>query len=151
MRIHRKNLMVIAGIVWMAAGINIALIGLDAYRSFAGWSLVALVAGSTVVSGFFHVIFGRVVRKQVARISSYEQEYVGVHRFFDLRGYIMMAAMSSLGIVLRNCALVPTWFIAFFYTGLGISLAGAGAAFVLHRVKGADWHPCCCTHGLRSL
>ena len=150
MRVRRENLMVIAGIVWMVAGVNVALVGLDAYRGYGGWILAALITGSIVVASLFHGMFGRVVRKQVTRIRSYTQERLGVHRFFDRRGYLMMVAMSSLGIVLRIFNLVPGWFVASFYTGLGTALAFAGVGFILHRVKGADWHPHAHARCLRS-
>ena len=44
-------------------------------------------------------------------------------KFFDVRGYLIMAVMMGGGIALRSFHLVPGWFIAFFYTGLGIALA----------------------------
>lgn len=150
MRIRRDNLMIIAGIVWMFAGSNVALVGITAYQNYSGWVLAALIAGSIIVASLFHGLFGRIVRKQVTRIRSYSQERVSVHRFFDRRGYIMMLAMSTFGVILRALNLVPGWFVASFYTGLGFSLAFAGLGFILHRIKGANWHPHHPAHGLRS-
>ena len=42
----------------------------------------------------------------------------------------MMAIMMTGGISLRAFGLVPNWFIAFFYTGLGIALALSGMSFL---------------------
>ncbi len=143
MKIRRENLMVVAGIIWMVAGVNVAAVGLQAFfgQSFGGWVLAALIAGSIVVATLFHMMFGRIVRKQVTRIRSYEEPRQNVLRFFDRRGYIMMVAMSSVGIALRAFGLVPSWFVAFFYTGLGVALAFAGFGFVLYRFMGAGWRP----------
>ena len=117
------------------------LVGLQAYSGFSGWMVTVLAAGSAVTAGLFHGIFGRVVLRQVTRIGAYEQERVGVHRFLDRKGYIMMLVMSTVGIALRAFNLVPAAFVAAFYTGLGFSLAFAGVAFLIHRLKGADWRP----------
>ena len=48
----------------------------------------------------------------------------------------MMAIMMTGGISLRAFGLVPNWFIAFFYTGLGASLLLAGLLFGCNFAKG---------------
>lgn len=47
-----------------------------------------------------------------------------------------MAVMMGGGIALRSFGLVPPWFIAFFYTGLGVALAFAGITFLAHCLHG---------------
>ena len=47
----------------------------------------------------------------------------------------MMAIMMSGGISLRAFGLVPMWFIAFFYTGLGIALALSGVSFLVRFAR----------------
>ena len=47
----------------------------------------------------------------------------------------MMAIMMTGGISLRAFGLVPNWFIAFFYTGLGIALALSGMSFLGRFVR----------------
>lgn len=56
-------------------------------------------------------------------------------RFFDRQAFIIMAIMMTVGISLRAFSLVPGWFIAFFYTGLGIALTGAGIGFLLELAR----------------
>ena len=46
-----------------------------------------------------------------------------------------MAVMMGGGIGLRMAGLVPDWFVAFFYTGLGLALAVAGVSFVLRYFR----------------
>ena len=60
---------------------------------------------------------------------------MGVWNFFDVPGYAMMAIMMTGGISLRAFGLVPVWFIAFFYTGLGIALALSGASFLIRFAR----------------
>ena len=62
------------------------------------------------------------VGKHAERIRGYSEDKTHVLKFFDKKGYIVMACMMGFGIALRASGLVPDWFIAFFYTGLGAAL-----------------------------
>lgn len=132
MKIATKKLLLVAGIVWAIAGANIANIGLTAYRHDWGWIFAALLAGSAVIFVLFHSrIFQKMVGKHARRIGSYQEAKTNILKFFDKKGYIMMAIMMGGGIGLRMSGLVPDWFIAFFYTGLGIALVIAGLTFLI--------------------
>ena len=48
-----------------------------------------------------------------------------------------MAIMMGGGIALRMSGVLPEWFIAFFYTGLGFALTVAGISFIISYVRGA--------------
>ena len=72
MKVKRNTLLLIAALVWSAAGFNILRIGLLAcppYRTIVNYLLAAVVF--TVFQIF---IFGRLVNKHTARISAYEDE-----------------------------------------------------------------------------
>ena len=132
LKISTNKLMLVAGIVWAIAGANIANIGLTAYRHDWGWVIWALLVGSAVIFVLFHSrIFQKMVGKHAKRIGGYEEAKTNILKFFDKKGYIMMAIMMGGGIGLRMSGLVPDWFIAFFYTGLGIALTVAGLTFLL--------------------
>ncbi|MBS5595427.1 MAG: ATP phosphoribosyltransferase regulatory subunit [Clostridiales bacterium] len=53
-----------------------------------------------------------------------------LYRFFDRKGFTMMALMITLGVSLRASHLLPDVAIAVFYTGLGGALAMAGILFM---------------------
>ena len=132
LRISTDKLLLVAGVVWLVAGANVAGIGLAAYFHEPGWALWALVGGTLAVFVLFHVfVFTKMVGKHAERIRGYEEDRTHVLKFFDKKGYIMMAIMMGGGIGLRMSGLVPDWFIAFFYTGLGIALTVAGLTFLL--------------------
>lgn len=85
----------------------------------------------------FHTrIFTKMVRKHAARIQGYLAKKTSVLKFFDAKGYLMMAVMMGGGIALRASGVIPDWFVAFFYTGLGAALAVAGVSFVVRYAKG---------------
>ena len=70
-----------------------------------------------------------------SRIRAYEEELHFFLKFFDVKSFIIMAVMMTGGISLRAFGLVPNWFIAFFYTGLGASLLLAGLLFGCNFAK----------------
>lgn len=136
LKISTEKLLLVAGIVWALAGANIVNIGLTAYRHEWGWVLWALLVGTAVIFILFHVrIFTKMVGRHSERIRGYEEDKTSVLKFFDKKGYIMMAIMMGGGIALRVSGLVPDWFIAFFYTGLGVALFVAGVRFILRYFR----------------
>ena len=142
MKVKRDNLLLIAGIVWMIAGSNILIIGVSSYigsSNMAWWAILLMILGTFAVLGLFHVMFGKMVKKHVARIRNFEDRPHNPLLFFDVKSYIIMAFMIALGITLRVSGIVPNWFIASFYTGLGSALLVAGLGFILHRINGEQW------------
>ena len=99
-KVRRNTLLLIAALVWSAAGFNILRIGLLAcppYRTIVNYLLSAVVF--TVFQIF---IFGRLVNKHTARISAYEEELHFFLKFFDVKSFIIMAVMMTGGIWLRT-------------------------------------------------
>ena len=114
--VTKEVLLGIAGFVWCAAGFNIVRIGLLAYAEQSGALLIAgLLAGSVAV---FLVFWTRIFSKLLGKHTD-----------------IIMAVMMTVGISLRAFSLVPSWFIASFYTGLGIALFGAGVGFLINLAR----------------
>lgn len=126
-KVKTERLLLIAAIVWGAAGINILLIGLAAYTPYV--SLINVLLSAAVFAVFGAFIFIPLVRKHTLRITSYTKKTQYFWMFFDLKSFIIMAVMMTLGIVLRNTPAVPRVFIAVFYAGLGAALLCAGILF----------------------
>ena len=142
LKVSSEKLLLIAGIVWSVAGLNIAFIGLTAYLVETGWLVWALVGATLAVFVLFHVfVFTKMVGKHAERIRGFDEDRTYVFKFFDRKGYLMMALMMAVGIGLRASGLVPDWFIAFFYTGLGLALVVAGVSFLLRYFR-SDKTPC---------
>ena len=141
-RIKKQPLIAVAGVVWLLAGLNVAILGVRAaidMRGVAAIILIALVGGAIAVFSAFHSLFSKLVKKNAQRIADLEGERHLVFRFFDRRSYIMMALMMSFGIGMRAAGIFPDWFIAFFYTGLGLALALAGASYIVRSARGRAW------------
>lgn len=142
LKMKKENLIIVAGVVWLLAGVNVALIGARAaveMRGAAVGVVGALIVGTVAAFFAFHAMFGTIVLKNAQRIRGLCGERLSFLRFLDLKGYLIMAFMMSFGFGLRLTGLIPNWFFAFFYTGLGSALALAGASFLLHRAFGEGW------------
>lgn len=140
----KSNLIAVAGVVWMLAGVNVAVLGLRAATDMndtAALVAFALIVGVAATFLAFHMMFSKLVIKNSHRIRSLEGDKHNPLRFFDVRGYVMMALMMSMGMGMgmRMAGIFPDWFVAFFYTGLGLALALAGVSFLMHRARGEGW------------
>ncbi|MBQ3386002.1 MAG: hypothetical protein IJG53_01630 [Eggerthellaceae bacterium] len=142
MTVKRENLLIIAVALWLIAGINVIAIGIRGLISIGtagiGWAALAL-AGAMIIFMAFHAMFSKMVRRYTSRIFAMPEPRQNPLRFFDARGYVIMAIMMAGGFGLRAAGLIPDWFVAFFYVGLGFALTLAGVGFAMHRIKGEDW------------
>lgn len=127
MKVKRNTLLLIACLVWTAAGFNILRIGLLAYPAYRG--IVNYLLTALVFAVFQIFIFGKLVKKHMSRIRAYQEERHFFLKFFDGKSFAIMAMMMTVGIWLRSSGFAPERFIAFFYTVLGASLLLAGLLF----------------------
>ena len=134
LQVKKNNLLVIAALVWIAAGVNILHIGIDAFAE--GYASIPNESLSLLVGlVFWFGVFYRLTVKHTKRITNYEQQNQYFWHFFDVKSFIIMAVMMTGGIALRVSGIAPSVFIAVFYTGLGAALTLAGVLFACNRVK----------------
>lgn len=133
MKVRRNTLLLLACIVWSAAGFNVLRIGLTAYPAYS--EILNYLLSALVFAVFQLFIFGRLVKKHTARIGAYTEERHFFLKFFDVKSFAIMAVMISGGIWLRSSGIAPERFIAVFYTGLGASLLMAGLLFGVNFIK----------------
>ena len=133
-QVKKQNLLIIAALVWVAAGVNILHIGLEAYAEGYVTTLneVLSVAVGLV---FWFGTFYKLTKRHTQRITNYEEQHQYFWHFFDLKSFIIMAIMMTGGIALRVSGIAPSVFIAIFYTGLGSALALAGILFARNRMQ----------------
>ncbi len=127
MKVKRNTLLLLACLVWSAAGFNILRIGLVSYPAYL--SVLNLLLSVLVFVLFQCFVFGKLVKKHTVRIHSYQEERHFFLKFFDGKAFAIMAVMMSGGIALRVSGIAPERFIAVFYSGLGASLLLAGVLF----------------------
>lgn len=124
--VRKRTLLLIAGIVWMIAGFNVARLGVMSYLNIERIWYLYLLSG--LVFLLFGSMFFRMSQKHTKRILGYE-DYRPFWHFFDLKAYLIMTCMMSVGIGFRAVGIFSEIFVAFFYSGLGLALALAGVVF----------------------
>lgn len=124
--VRKRTLLLIAGIVWMTAGFNVARLGVMSYLNIERRWYLYLLSG--LVFLLFGSMFFRMSQKHTKRILGYE-DYRPFWHFFDWKAYLIMTCMMSVGIGFRAAGIFPEIFVAFFYSGLGLALASAGVLF----------------------
>lgn len=140
MKLKKRNLLLLACLVWAAAGINILRIGVICYSGYVNW--VNLLLSAAVFAVFQSMVFGRLVRKHTKRVMEYEEERQFFLKFFDVKSFCIMAVMITLGVALRSLHLWPDLWIAVFYTGLGASLLLAGLLFGRNYLRALAQREC---------
>ena len=85
----KVTLLLIACIVWMAAGFNIFRIGLIEYPPYL--SIFNLCLSIIVFTVFQYFIFGKLVKRHTKRILNYKKDYQFFLKFFDLKSFAIMA------------------------------------------------------------
>lgn len=126
--VKKRTLIAVAGCVWLAAGVNVARLGVLSYQKLAAVTAIHVLLCATVFC-LFGAMFFKMSQKHVRRICDYADDFRPIWYFFDLKAYLIMAVMMGGGIGLRASGLLPDVFIAVFYTGLGCALTLAGLCF----------------------
>lgn len=127
--IPNKYLILVAGVVWMFAGLMVLKAGFPIFidqRSF----IFSILLASLVFLIFYFFIFSKLVEKHTVRIKMDSREKMFIMEFFDKKSYIIMVVMILCGIAIRRFSLIPAFFIGFLYVGIGLALFSCGVKFV---------------------
>lgn len=88
MKVKRNTLLLIACFVWGIAGFNILCIGVMAYPAYC--SVLNFWLSILVFAIFQKFVFGKLVKKHTARITSYQiEERHFFLKFFDKRHLLL--------------------------------------------------------------
>lgn len=128
--VPKNHLVLLAGLVWCAAGTMVVVIGLPLEVRLAPHDLVLLPLAVAILVAFYVFVFSRLVRMHTWRIQARPEDRLPVWQFFNASSWAVMAVMMGGGMALRLSHLMPDWMIAFFYTGLGTALLLCGVRFL---------------------
>lgn len=128
--VNRQMLLMIAGTVWIVAGANILRIGVTTWMNSSQNWMFKIGEATVVFLLFFVLVFKRLYYKHTRRIDQKDEHRNCPFSFFDVKSWIVMIFMISLGITIRSFHLLPDSFISVFYTGLSIALILTGVLFI---------------------
>ena len=130
LRRPKNQLMLIAGLVWCAAGAFVCMVGLPLEFRLAPSHLILVPLAVGIFLVFYVFVFSPLVRKHTSRIRARKEDRLPVWNFFNASSWVVMAVMMGGGMALRFSHLMPDWMIAFFYSGLGAALFLCGVLFL---------------------
>lgn len=122
MNISKRSLLLVAAFVWTLASGILIIRGYNWVYLHSDCQSFRLMAAMLFGVIFYRLLFTRISAKHIARIRSMETDHPFFLSFFDARGYLMMAGMITLGIVLRNLDMVNKDLLYTFYIGMGVPL-----------------------------
>ena len=128
--IPKNGLILIAGLVWCAAGAMVCKIGLPLLWELGVTQMILYPLAVVIFLIFYFLIFSGLVIKHTERIRKRPENRLPFWNFFDRSSYIVMVIMMAGGMWLRLSQVVPNWMIAFFYSGLGVALFSCGVRFL---------------------
>lgn len=136
-RCKKRNLLFIAGLVWIFAGSMVAKLGLDVIFTSSVHLFISIIVATITFYVFFNFIFIKLVKKHKNRISQKEQDKLCLFSFFDIKSYIIMIFMMGIGITIRSIPSINPLCWAAVYIGIGLALFSAGVAFI---VEWKNWN-----------
>lgn len=128
---NRRHLYLVAAAIWGIPGAIITFKGISAYGLQPLGKLWWLFLITVAVLVAFYLMFLRIVNRYRERIASLPDK-VKIWQTFPPRGWILLAFMMSLGIVLKYIPEIPSAFTASFYSGLGPMLLISSVRFVIN-------------------
>ena len=132
LKVSKRALLFEAALVWTFAGSMLLLRGntyLDTSAGFPFLNIEACLIGGLI---FFVLLFLRISRSHIRRISLLPGNRHRIYEFFSSRSYLMMVGMISLGIFLRKSNIIPVSYLALAYITMGIPLLLSSVLFY-HR------------------
>lgn len=127
--LKKKNLAVLAALMWMIGGVFVLITGVR-YWGFdmESYAFIKVLMAVIVVSVFAHGIFPPVILRILKNIEALPDERAPFWHCYPKRTWLLVLFMISLGITLRHLPFIPDFIIAGFYTGMGLALLLAGGA-----------------------
>lgn len=128
-KVTKKQLLLLAGILWIFAGIMVMKVGIESYSKIRTNIVYFFPIIMLVFIVFYFKIFRKLVIKNFKRISELEEKDRKIMNFLDKKSYIIMFCMMSGGMFIRKELHLPMLFFFTFYTGLGEALFAAGVSY----------------------
>lgn len=125
----KRYLMFIAALVWTFAGGMLLYKGSVFLHQSANYIWLRLIISFIGGILFYVFMFSKISLKHARRILNLEPEKPCLFSFFNLRSYILMSVMISMGIFLRKSGLVPVFYLSILYVTMGIPLLTSAFRF----------------------
>jgi hypothetical protein len=120
--IPRRYLLFIAAIVWTFAGGMLLYKGSTIFFSYRNFLWVRLIFSTIGGVAFYFVLFSKISFKHTRRIVNLKSDRPCLFSFFNIKSYILMTAMITSGILLRESGIIAPEYLSILYITMGIPL-----------------------------
>lgn len=121
--------------IWGFAAYRILKLGFVFIEKHALHHLVNYLIGVVGFIPFFLLVFRKVSRKYVTRIKNLPQRRPCMFAFFDVRGYILMTFMITIGVLVSHWKIIPELYKGSFFISLGLSLLASSIFYIIEGVQ----------------
>jgi hypothetical protein len=128
-------LIALGAALWGFAAYRILKLGFVMIEKHALHHLVNYLIGIAGFVPFFLLVFRKVSKRYITRIKNLPQNRPCVFAFFDVRGYIMMTFMITMGILVSHWKVIPELYKGTFFISLGLSLLASSVFYTIEGIQ----------------
>ncbi len=128
-------LIILGASLWAFASYRILKLGIVKIELHALHHWLNYLIGLAGFFPFFILVFRKVSRRYVNRIINHKYERPCIFGFFNLRGYILMSLMITMGIFVSRWEVIPDLYKGTFFISLGLSLLASAIFYIVEGIK----------------
>jgi len=128
-------LIALGAALWGFAAYRILKMGFIFIEKHALHHFLNYLIGVAGFIPFFLLVFRKVSLRYITRIKNLPQRRPCMFAFFDLRGYIMMSFMITMGIMVSHWKVIPELYKGTFFISLGLSLLASSIFYIIEGVQ----------------
>lgn len=133
--VPKAVLIALGATLWGFAAYRILKMGFIFIEKHALHHFVNYLIGIAGFVPFFLLVFRKVSLRYITRIKNLPQRRPCMFAFFDVRGYIMMSFMITMGILVSHWKLIPELYKGTFFISLGLSLLASSIFYIVEGVQ----------------
>jgi hypothetical protein len=128
-------LIALGAALWGFAAYRILKMGFIFIEKHALHHFLNYLIGVAGFIPFFLLVFRKVSLRYITRIKNLPHRRPCMFAFFDLRGYIMMSFMITMGILVSHWKVIPELYKGTFFISLGLSLLASSIFYIIEGVQ----------------
>jgi hypothetical protein len=133
--VPKPVLIALGAALWGFAAYRILKMGFTLIEKYALHHILNYLVGFAGFVPFFMLVFRKVSKRYITRIINLPQKRPCMFAFFDLRGYIMMSFMITLGILFSHWNVIPELYKGTFFISLGLSLLASSLFYIIEGIQ----------------
>ena len=133
--VPKPVLIALGAALWGFAAYRILKMGFMFVEKHALYHWINYLIGVAGFIPFFMLVFRKVSLRYINRIKNLPQRRPCMFAFFDLRGYILMSFMITMGIMVSHWKLIPELYKGTFFISLGLSLLASSIFYIVEGVN----------------